>query len=260
MNIRFFENNSGSFTETTDNLGFSNTTGWWYSIHGTDVDQDGDIDFIAGNLGLNYRYRMDQSFQVFSNDFDLDGRQDIVLAYQEKGTRFPINGFDASVNQIPVIGRRYLTFDAFAKATLEDIYGKVILDSSLSYIVNTFASVWIENKGKGKFKVHNLPNRAQLSSINDIAAVDYMGPSFVVGGNLYNSEVQTPRNDASVGLVMKYDRESGWYAISPYESGLMVKGEIRHIIPVKLVNGKNALLFGINSSALKLIEIEVVSK
>ena len=255
MRIRFFENNSGIFTEVTDKLGFQNTTGWWYSIHGTDVDQDGDIDFIAGNLGLNYKYRMDQSFEIFSNDFDLDGRQDIVLAFQENGVRYPANGFDATVNQIPVIGQRYQTFDEFAKATLEDIYGKKILEVSLSYKVNTFASVWIENKGKGKFLIHNLPNLAQLSSINDIAEMDYMGKSYVIGGNLYNSEVQTPRNDASVGLVMKYDKDSGMYAVPPSESGLMVKGEIRRIIPIQLSNGKHALLFGINNSGLKLIEI-----
>jgi hypothetical protein len=256
MKIRFFENNSGIFTEVTDRLGFQNTTGWWYSIHATDVDQDGDMDFIAGNLGLNYRYRQDQSFEVFSNDFDLNGRQDIVLAYKENGVRYPVNGFDATVRQVPVIEQRYMSYDAFARATLEDIYGKNILDASLSYKVNTFASVWIENKGQGKFVIHDLPNRAQVSSINDIADIDYMGKSHVVAGNLYNSEVETPRNDASVGLVMKYDKESGMYAVPPSESGLMVKGEVRFIIPIKLATGKHALLFGINDSGLKLIQID----
>ncbi len=252
MKIRFFENNSDIFTDVTDKLGFQNTTGWWYSIHATDVDQDGDTDFIAGNLGLNYRYRADQSFEVFSNDFDLDGRQDIVLADKENGVRYPVNGFHATMRQIPVIGQRYTSYDAFARATLDDIYGKSILDGSLSYKVNTFASVWIENKGKGKFVIHDLPYGAQISSINDIADI---GKSFVVAGNLYNTEVETPRNDASVGLVMKYDKELGMYSVPPSESGLMIKGEVRCIVPIKLASGKNALLFAINGSALKLIEI-----
>jgi hypothetical protein len=237
-------------------LGFKNTTGWWYSIHATDVDMDGDIDFIAGNLGLNYRYRTDQSFEIFSNDFDLDGQQDIVLAYKESGIMYPSNSFDATMRQIPVIGQRYLTYDEFARATLDDIYGKGILEKSLSYKVNTFASVWIENRGKGKFVIHDLPNLAQISSINDIAEMDDMGKSYVVAGNLYNSEVETPRNDASVGLVMKYDKGSGVYAVPPSESGLMVKGEVRRIVPIKLVTGKIALMFGINNSSLKLIEID----
>ncbi len=256
MKIRFFENNSGTFEEVTDKLGLQNTKGWWYSIHTADVDQDGDRDFIAGNLGLNYRYRADQSFEVFSNDFDLNGQQDIVLAYVENGTRYPANGFNATMRQIPVIGQRYLTYDEFAKATLEDIYGKTILDGSLSYKVNTFASVWIENTGQGKFIIHDLPGWAQLSSINDIAGIDFMGKSYAVAGNLYNSEVETPRSDASIGLVLKYVKGSGMQAVPPSESGLMVKGEVRCIVPVKLASGKSALLFAINNNGLKLIEME----
>jgi hypothetical protein len=233
-----------------------NTTGWWYSIHAADVDKDGDMDFIAGNLGLNYRYRADQSIEIFSNDFDLDGRQDIVLAYKEKGVKYPVNGFDATMRQIPVIGERYKSYDEFARATLDDIYGKKILDGSLTYTVNTFASVWIENKGDGKFITHDLPDWAQFSSINDITDLDYRSKSYVVAGNLYDSEVETPRNDASVGLIVSYDKKSGMYAIPPSESGLMVRGEVRRILPIKLATGKNALLFGINGSGLKLIEME----
>jgi hypothetical protein len=260
MKIRYFENQKGVFTEMTDKMGFQNTTGWWYSIHATDVDEDGDLDFIAGNLGMNYRYRSDQSFQIFSNDFDLDGHQDIVLGYTEKGVRYPVNGFDACVRQIPIIAQRYKSYDEFAKATLEDIYGKKILESSLSYTINTFASVWIENKGAGKFVIHDLPGMAQLSCINDITDIDFSGKSYVVAGNLYYTEVETPRNDASVGLILEYDKKEGMKAVPPPESGLLVKGEVSRILPVRLANGKKALLFGINGGALKLIETEENNK
>ncbi len=255
MQIRLFENRAGTFKEITGTCGFGNTTGWWYSVHPTDVDQDGDIDLIAGNLGLNFKYKTDQAFRVYSNDFDLDGKQDIVLAYKEKDMLYPAVSFDATLRQIPVIGQRYETFDAFAKATMEEIYGKAILDASYSRQVNSFASVWCENKGNKKFEIHPLPNWAQLSSINDVAETAYRGQSFVVGGNLYNTEVETPRNDAGVGLVLKYDKAAGMVAVPPSESGLMVKGEVRHIVPIKLASGKQALLFGLNSGKLKLLEI-----
>jgi hypothetical protein len=116
--------------------------------------------------------------------------------------------------------------------------------------------VWIENTGQGKFTIHELPGRAQFSSVNDIAPVEYNGNAFVVAGNLYGSEVETPRNDASVGLVIKYDKGSGMQAVPPSESGLIVKGEVRGIVPIKLASGKSALLFGINRDSLKLIEME----
>jgi hypothetical protein len=255
MKIRLFENNAGSFKEITDQCGFKNTAGWWYSIYPTDVDNDGDMDLIAGNLGLNFKYKTNQSFRVYSNDFDLDGKQDIVFAYKENDILYPAVSFDATLRQIPVIGQRYDSFDAFAKATMDEIYGKAILDGSYSVQVNSFASVWCENKGNRKFEIHQLPNWAQLSSINDVAETGTRGQSFVVGGNLYNTEVETPRNDAGVGLVLKYDKAAGMVAVPPSESGLMVKGEVRNILPIRLASGKQGLLFGLNSDNLKLIEI-----
>jgi hypothetical protein len=97
---------------------------------------------------------------------------------------------------------------------------------------------------------------AQLSSINDIAEIMYSDQkAFVVAGNLYGSEVETPRNDAGIGLVMNYDASSGIRVVSPSESGLLIRGEVRSIASLTLASGNRALLFGINNSPLKLIGI-----
>jgi hypothetical protein len=257
MSIRFFENVSGKFSDVTEEKGFSNYIGWWYSLDAVDVDRDGDFDLIAGNLGKNFKYRDDESFAVFSNDFDVNGKQDIIFSYVQNNTRYPIGSFDASSRQIPVIGQRYKTFDEFARASLDDIYGPSILKTSYSRAINTFASIWIENTGQGKFVSHTLPNWAQLSSINAMAEIDKQGnPVFVVGGNLYHTEVETPRNDASIGLVLTYDKQKGLRAMPPNESGLMIRGEIREIIPIQLATGKTAILFALNDGALKLLEVD----
>lgn len=257
MNIRFFENVSGKFSDVTEKMGFSNSTGWWYSLKAADTDNDGDMDLIAGNLGRNYRYRDDQSFQIFSYDFDVNGKQDIVLSYVQNNIRYPVNSFDESSRQIPVIGQRYKTYDEFGKASLDDIYGASVLQASYSCKINTFSSVWIENQGKGKFVSHNLPNLAQLSSINAIAQINTKGVTeFILGGNLFDTEVETPRNDASIGFVLRYDKAKGMEAIPPSQSGLMIRGEIRKIIPIKLATGKNAILVATNNDTLKLLETD----
>ena len=98
---------------------------------------------------------------------------DIVLGYWENGENYPVNGLDATVRQIPVIRLRYKGYEDFARATLQDIYGEKMLKASLHYKADTFANSWIENKGNGIFKMHKLPNRAQFSSINDIAEIKY---------------------------------------------------------------------------------------
>jgi hypothetical protein len=248
MKIHFFENTPNGFIDVSDAKGFKETVGWWYSIASMDIDKDGDNDYVAGNLGLNYKYKTSETepFEIYANDFDVNGQKDIVLGYSENGVNYPVAGFDASSRQIPFIRLRYKGYEEFAKATLQDIYGEQMLKASLHYKVNTFANHWIENKGNGVFKMHKLPNWAQLSSINGIA-----------DGNLYGSEVETPRNDASIGLVLKSDAKGEIQVIPPSESGLAVKGEVKTIRKIKLASGKDGFLFAINNDSLKLIELDL---
>lgn len=258
MKIHFFENSSGGFREITKDLGFDETVGWWMSINHADIDGDGDEDFLVGNIGLNQRYQTsdDEPFEIYSNDFDVDGKLDIVLSHSENGIKLPVRGLDASSRQIPVLRLRYPGHEKFAGATLEEIYGEKMLNNSLHYRANTFAHYWIENMGKGRFEMHKLPNRAQFSSINDLVEIDYLvdGSAYIVGGNFYVSEVETPRSDASVGLILTSDAQGVMNAIPPAQSNLLIKGEVKAIERIKLASGKVAFLFAINDGALKLIE------
>jgi hypothetical protein len=264
MKIHFFENSSNRFIDVSDKLGFKETVGWWYSINSIDIDKDGDEDYLAGNLGLNYKYKTSKKepFEIYSNDFDVNGKLDIVLGYSENGKNYPVNGFDAVVRQLPVIKLRYKGYEEFAHATLQELYGEQMLKASLHYQANTFASYWIENNGKGEFTMHQLPNWAQFSSINDMVEIKYIDNStaFIVAGNLYGSEVETPRNDASVGLVLLSDTKGEIKAIPPAESLLMIKGEVNAIRKIKMASGKDAYLFAINNDSLKLIEFNLKHK
>ncbi|MFN8257082.1 MAG: VCBS repeat-containing protein [Bacteroidales bacterium] len=256
MKINFLENTSKGFINVSDKLGFNETVGWWNCIKSADVDHDGDNDYLLGNLGLNYKYKTSKKepFSIYSNDFNVDGRQDIVLSFVENGINYPVRGLDASTMQIPFLSQRFKSHDQFAKATLDEIYGEQMLEASLHYTANTFASCWLENKGSSKFVMHKLPNWAQLSSINDVAGINYKNkPAFIVAGNLYGSEVETPRNDASIGLILEYDKDE-LKAIPPPESKFIVKGEVKVIARIKLVSGKDAYLFAINNGTIKLIE------
>ncbi len=259
MKITFFKNTPSGFVDVTGKLGLNETVGWWFSINPCDIDHDGDRDYLLGNLGLNYRYKANEKslFEIYANDFDVNGTSDIVLAYSENGKEYPANSFNATATQIPVIRNRYLSYKAFADATLQDIYGVKMLESSLHYKINTFANSWLENIGNGQFKLHKLPNRAQFTSINGMAEIDYLNNSkaMVVAGNLYNSEVETPRDDAGIGLVLQYDTREGLRAISPEESRLFVRGEVKAIGKIKLASGSYALIFAINNGPLKIIEL-----
>lgn len=261
MKIRFFDNTPNGFTDVTDKTGLTETAGLWNCIYCCDIDGDGDNDYLAGNLGLNYKYKTSpkEPYEIYSNDFDLNGTTDIVLGYWEYGKNYPVNGLDASARQIPVIRLRYKGYEEFARATLQDIYGEKMLNSSLHYKAETFANSWIENKGNGTFTIHRLPNRTQFSSINDFAEMknENKGKALVAAGNLYGSEVETPRNDASIGLVMRTDSIGKISAVPPAESRLFIKGEVKAIRKIKLASGEDGFLFAINNDSLKLIEFNL---
>ncbi len=258
MPIRFFKNTGTGLEEETNRLGLEDYTGWWYSLKKLDVDNDGDMDYLAGNLGLNYKYKASKTnpFEVYANDFDENGASDIVLSYEKNGTKLPLRGRECSSQQVPAIKARFKTFESFANADLIDIYGEGMLKGSLNYKAQTFAHHLIKNNGDGTFELEKLPNRSQFSSINKFVNFDYNGdeyPDLLIGGNLYGSEVETPRNDASLTTVLK-GGPNGFTVLSSSDTGLFVNGEIRDIKPIHLGKDKApAYLIAPNNNKLRLL-------
>ncbi|WP_139955935.1 VCBS repeat-containing protein [Flavicella sediminum] len=258
MPIRIFKNTGTKLKEITSNSGLQNTTGWWYGLQKIDIDQDGDLDYVAGNLGLNYKYKTNQkvSFEVYANDFDENGKSDIVLSYDKKGTKLPLRGRECSSQQIPAIKHRFKTYKSFSEANLDDIYGERMLKESLHYKINTFAHHWIENLGNETFKIHKLPNESQFSSINKFQQIDYNHdayPDLIAVGNLHNSEVETPRNDASLGIIL-IGNGKGFDAITAKESHLFLDGEIKNIAPIKLKHKQTGYILLRNNETLQIIK------
>ena len=237
MGIEIFSFQDNRFIRSPLFSELRNMTGWWRSIELTDIDNDGDLDLLAGNLGLNYKYKASEEspFMIFADDFDENGSSDIVLSYKKSGKKLPLRGRECSSEQIPMIAKRFETFEAFADASLEDIYGEYMLENALRYEANTFEHIWVENRN-GSFIPHSLPRFAQISSVQAILPFDYNGdayPDFIIAGNLYHAEVETTRNDASLGLVLKGAPSGEFVVVPPAESGLMVRGEVKSIHELK---------------------------
>jgi len=258
MPITVFRNNRGSFENITAKLNLSDATGWWFSIEEGDFDKDGDIDFIVGNLGLNYKYQAtkDEPFDIYLNDFDQNNSNDIVLSYYDEGEKFPVRGRQCSSEQIPAIKKKFKDYDAFAVATLEDVYTKNSLEKSLHYEVKSFASIYLENKD-GEFIQHKLPNLSQVSNINQILVKDFNNDTnldILIAGNLYGSEVETPRNDASVGLYLEGNGKGGFRAVPPSESGLYIPGDTKDLSFIT-IKEKQYILAAKNDDYVQFIEI-----
>lgn len=211
-----------------------NSLGWWFSIEKADFDRDGDHDFVVGNLGENYKYKAstEKTFDVYSYDYDQNGKLDIVLSYYQDDMQFPVRGKECSTQQIPDLGVKFVKYNDFASSTLNEIYSKKLLDQSLHYQAETFASYYMENTGNGAFNLKKLPFEVQMSSIKDFLIDDFDKDGsldIVLGGNLFVSEVETPRNDACYGWFLKGDSKGNFEYVPNLTSGLHVPFDIRKI-------------------------------
>ena len=158
MPIVVLKNENGEFKNVSNSLGVDDTRGWWFSIEKGDFDNDGDMDFVVGNLGLNYKYKATEkeTFDIYFNDFDKNNKNDIVLSYYNEGEQFPVRGRECSSQQIPAIKSKFKDYESFSVATLEDVYTKDDLEKSLHYQIKSFASVYLENTNITKTPMYKL--------------------------------------------------------------------------------------------------------
>ena len=159
------------------------------------------------------------------------------------------------------IKKKFEDYASFSTATLEDVYTEKYLEESLHYQVKSFASIYLENKGDG-FEKHQLPNMAQISSINQILVDDFNADThldIVIGGNLYSSEVETPRNDASNGLYLAGDGAGNFTPVTNYKSGLFAPGDVKDLARIQ-IQGKHFIIAAKNSDYLQFIRVKTPEK
>ncbi len=245
--ILFYSNINGEFKNITKHIGLENTNGWWSSIAQDDFDNDGDIDYVVGNLGLNYKYKasVSEPFEVYADDFDKNDRKDIVLSYYNFGKLFPVRGKSCSSQQIPSLKKKFEDYSSFAVAGVEEVYGEEELkNAEIHYKAYNFASSYIENLGKGTFKLSKLPNEAQFSSVNQIVSrdVDNDGlKDLVIAGNLYASEIETPRNDSSVGVYLKGNGKGEFSVVPNAQCGLYIRGDVKDLVTINIMGEEHVI-------------------
>ena len=257
-NIGLFLNEKGTFRNISEDNKLNELYGLWFNIQETDINNDGLKDYIIGNIGKNSKYKtsQDKPLKIFGSDFDGNGTHDLVLSYKYEGNYVPLRGKECSTQQMPFISEKLPTFEEFANASIEDIYGEEITDA-YERKVTSFESIILINQGDNQFKSQNLPPLAQSIPILTSDTLDINNDGYediIIAGNIYNTEVETPRLDNQFALILTADKNENYNIIGPEESGLYLSGNTKSI---KVIKDKILkVLVANNDSKMEVFEID----
>ncbi len=246
-----FVNNNGTLKKQY----LSAQKGWWNFILPSDIDLDGDIDFIAGNQGLNSRFTasVTQPVRFYYNDFDDNGKKDQVISYYVQGQEIPFANKAELERQMPGLKKKYLYAENFAKAGITDMFSKVKLTEAALFTADYFSNSVLINEGKGVFTTKALPWEAQLTSYRSACMADLNNdklPDIILGGNFYPNNIQMGRYDADYGTLL-LNKGKGNFTV--LQSTLPVKGEVRQLSSIQLPGNQLAWILAKNDDSLKII-------
>ena len=232
MGIKLFENDNSNFTEISKDVGLKNTSGWWNRIVSSDIDNDGDIDFIVGNHGLNSRFKasVEAPISCYVNDFDNNGSIEQIVCNYNEGKSYPLVLRHDLIKQLPHLKKKYVYYTNYKGQAIEDIFTSEELKNSIVHEVTMLESILLINNGDASFKIKPLPTESQFAPIYAISASDFDKDGvidLVLGGNLYNVKPEIGSYDASYGQFLKGTGNGDFTVYSTGESGLFLDGEIR---------------------------------
>ncbi|MEO7768689.1 MAG: FG-GAP-like repeat-containing protein, partial [Ferruginibacter sp.] len=256
MPIKIFAFNSGKLNDVTDKYGLKNTEGWWNKLAVADIDGDGDMDIVAGNLGENYKFKasVEKPFEVYAKDFDSNGTNDIFLAKYNGDVQVPVRGRECTSQQCPFISKKFVSYLSFAESDLKTILGDQI-ESALHYKAYLFSSVILVNDN-GKFTIKKLPLEAQFSTLNCILIDDFDKDGkkdMLIAGNKFDVEVETTAADASPGVFLKGLGNMNFKSCQSLESGFFVPYNVKDMQAVKMKNGWSILVSS-NDDSLRVFK------
>ena len=264
MPLMFLKNSAGRFGETKAEIPHS--AGWWNSIVPGDFDNDGDIDYVVGNLGENSYYKGNEQYPVsiYFKDFDKNGTMECVSTryLKDKDGRlkeFPIALRDLVADQMPFVKKRFLTYKDFAEATVNHLFTAAEKKEVFSLQATYFRTAWAENKGDGNFELHPLPKEAQLAPVFGMVVEDFDGDGnldLLLNGNDFGIDVATGRHDALNGLLLKGDGRGGFSPLPILQSGVYLPGNGKALVKLQGSDGSYLVAGSQNRGALTFFALK----
>ncbi|MEC7265038.1 MAG: VCBS repeat-containing protein [Bacteroidota bacterium] len=258
MPIKIFSNTDGIFKDVTEKTGLSKTNGFWNVIEKADLDNDGLMDLVVGNLGSNsfFKASMEGPIKMYVNDFDKNTSVEQIITVNNGKGSYPIAQRKEITSQLPHLLKKYLKSSDYKHQQIEDIFTNEELKTALIHDVFQINSVILWNNG-GKFQMQELPLEVQLAPVFAIQIHDLDNDGnqdIVFGGNQFRAKPQVGIYGASTGSVLRNLGKRKFKTELTNKSGFYVQGEIRDFKAI-LISNKEYLLVARNNDTLKIFEI-----
>jgi len=264
MPITVFLNKDGYFNEK-NKIEIPNSSGFWNCITSSDIDNDGDEDYVLGNLGTNSRMKASakEPLYLYKEDYDKNGSNDPLIGQfyeNKKGERklYPLHTRDDIIKQLPMIKNRYVQYAAFGEVTLSELL-EADLNSDAFLKIDQTQSCMLINEGGGKSSLKILPTAAQTAPIQSILIKDINQdghPDLIMVGNDFTSEKNNGWYDAFNGLILLGDGKGTFKELPAAQSNFIVSKDARDIIQLKTKEEKNLIIVGQNSAELNVFEMQ----
>jgi hypothetical protein len=252
--VRLFLNDSGILRDATTDAGLAERLGWWNGIAARDLDNDGDIDYVVTNFGLNTKYQAtpEQPQRLFYADFEgLDRPETLEASTDAEGRLWPMRGKGAMEQGLATVAQMFPTYDAYAKATLADLVTQPALDDALALTANTLESGVLLNDGHAKFEFRPLPRLAQIAPSFGVVLEDADADGVVdvyLVQNFRGGHREIGNMDGGMSLLLRGDGHGDFEPVMPNVSGLVVPGDGRSVATTDLDgNGRPDFVVGVNN-------------
>jgi len=260
MSIKVFVNQKGKLSDASSQYIHFASTGWWNRITAEDMDNDGDLDMIIGNCGLNTQFHVNEKepMSIYYKDFDGNGSIDPVLCYYIEGISYPANSRDDLTDQLPGLKKKFLEYKPYSVATINDIFLPEQLKDAGLLKAEIMQTVYLENQGSKGFALHTLPLPAQYSPVYGIVTTDINGDGkkdILLTGNNTWTRIKFGRYSANHGVVLLGNGKGSFTYATQTESGLNIRGNVRSLRLIK--TGKlQSIIAGVNDSNALLIKMK----
>lgn len=252
MPVSIFIQEEGSFANATDEYGLENSNGWWRSLFLKDINEDGRIDIIAGNLGLNTKLEVSKNepIAVYAKDYDRNGMVDAIMSCYINGEKHMLHSKSTLESQVISFKKRFNKHEEFAKANFDQILPPELLQDAYIREAYTFEHTAFLNMGDS-FEAKPLPKETQIAPLQNIL---FHKDRYYLSGNDYSTEVTIGQYDASRGFELYFDKSSNQFKLNK-ESNYLALGDVKNAVELNTAKGK-IIVHGVNNEKLYVKTIE----